>query len=153
MFMYDFLHRLNGLVTGQSSTQNTKYLLFNFLCEITPYQKPLIRTCVPFWWDVSFMVCLRECERVLSCLDTCSSQTQHWLFLPAYKYTERRTHTLYTPRCPSKTTTASPPKFEPLCPRWNIITQTHPHPHRHPVVCCVVYTTLTNTTDQSFHFS
>ena len=44
------------------------------------------------------MLCLMACECVLWCLDTCSSQTQHWLFLPAYKYTERETHirTLYT---------------------------------------------------------
>lgn len=93
--------------------------------------------CVSLWQDVSFMVCLMVCERMLWCLDTCSSQTQHWLFFASIQiHREKDTHMhTHAPRCPSKTTTASCSKFEPLCP--NCYTPTYTQ----LFVFCIVYFT------------
>lgn len=95
-------------------------------------------------------MCLWEC--VLWCLDTCFSQTQHCLFLPAYKYTEMKGHKLTHRQTRTQTRISLPFQnnclyFHPPRPHW----YAPPCTHIHKYFCCLLE--LTHINDLSFDFS
>lgn len=148
--MFDFLLWLNGLVTGWYKTEkftnsfhcssqrppletpNICYLIFSVRSHHTKEACAFMAGCEFHGVFDGVRVCVvmfghlfqSDTTLAIFCQRTNTQRERH-----------THTHTLCTPRCPSKTTTAS--KFEPLCPHWNTHADTHVHT-TFCMLCCLL---------------